>query len=43
MNESNEKNDNNNIIDSKSEADIDKKINNVENISFLNPKERLTR
>ena len=43
MNESNEKNDNNNIIDSKSEADIDKKINNVENISFLNPIERLTR
>ena len=43
MYESNEKNDNNNIKDSKSEADINTKINNVENISFLNPKERLTR
>ena len=37
------KNDNNNIKDSKSEADINTKINNVENISFLNPNERLTR
>ena len=33
MNKSNEKNDNNNIIDSKSEADIDKKRKN--------PKKRL--
>ena len=43
MYESNEKNDNNSIMDSKSEADINTKINNVENISFLNPNERLTR
>ena len=43
MHETNEKNDNNNIKDSKSEADIKTKINNVENISFLNPNERLTR
>ena len=43
MYESNEKNDNNNIKDSKSEADINTKINNLENISFLNPNERLTR
>lgn len=39
-----EKNDYNKIEDSKSEADIENKnINNLENISFLNPKERLNR
>ena len=41
---SDEKNADNNIKDVKSEADIEKKINyNVENISFLNQSERLTR
>lgn len=41
---STDKDDNNNLHDSMAEADIEKEnLNNVENISFLNPRKKLNR